>query len=115
MIRPRMNPARVSVNQWTLRYILEKIIATMISAVVSAIVNFILSGFVFVSMYVRRPRKTMLIVTWPLGREKLASVIIGFGGRATWRISFEALIITPVIRIVDARMMLFVFWDLRKK
>jgi len=101
------------VSQWTLRYILENVTAMMINAVDRAIVNFVLSDFFDVNMYVIRPRNTIVIVTWPLGREKLVSAIIGLGGRATWRISFEAFMIMAVIRIVDVRTMAFAFCDLR--
>lgn len=87
----------------------------IVSAVIIAAVVFILVGLFFVSMYVIKPRKTMVIVTWPDGREKVVSAIIGFGGRATWRISFVALTISAVIRTIDVRKMACFFWDFRKR
>ena len=83
IIEPRTRLASMSVAQWTLRYILEKLTMIMAVVVVSAAVIFILVGWVFVSMYIIRPRNTTVIVTWPLGNENPSSWIIGFGGRAT--------------------------------
>ena len=111
MIEPRIRPANMSVNQWALRYILEKLIARMVIMVVVLVIIELL----FMNMYTIMPRNTTAIVTWPLGNEKPVSRTIGFGGRATRRISFEVLVIAAVIRIIDNRKKLCFFCDFERR
>jgi len=115
MIEPRMKLASMSDSQWARRYSLEKLTARMMSAVVSAAVIFVWAGLFRVSIYVIIPKNTIVIVTWPLGNEKLVVGIIVIGGRATWRMAFVALTIMAVIRTIDARIMVCFFLCLRKR
>jgi len=63
----------------------------------------------FMKRYVIRPKKTTAIVVWPDGNEYDVSWIRAVGGRALWTISFESFISIPVIVIVVARRIAFVF------